>query len=129
MTRLKRGDARRIMDEEIARLGLAFAAFEVEDGPRPGANDISWWHKHTPDAERSDTKYNQAHLRAYVRISGSETLPAVGIPLDRRRLWMDRSVISRLERDGYLSFEAANYSTFSLTEKGRQWLVDGEPGI
>ena len=101
MTRFKKSDARQIMDEEIARLGLEFAAFEVQDGPRPGANDLDWWHQNTPTSERSETRYNLAHLRAYVRISGSETLPAVGIPLYRRRLWMDRSVISRLERDGY----------------------------
>ena len=129
MTRFSKADARRIIDEEVALLGLEFAAFEVKDGPRSGANDLDWWHENTPASERADTKYNLAHLRAYLRISGSETLPAVGIPLDRRRLWMDRSVISRLARDGYLDFKPANYSTFSLSEKGRKWIVEGEPKI
>lgn len=129
MARLKKMEAKRIIDDEVARLGLGFAAFEVKDGPRPGSNDLVWWHEHTPAAERADTKYNLAHLRAYVRIAGGESLPAVGIPLDRQRLWMDRSTISRLERDGYLEFIPASYSTFSLTEKGRAWLADGQPEI
>lgn len=129
MARLKKLDARRVIDEELARLGLAFAAFEVKDGPRPGANDLEWWHAHTPAGERAETKYNLAHLRAYVRIAGSEKLPAVGIPLDRQRLWMDRSVISRLQRDGYLEFTPASYSMFSLTEKGRGWMAEGQPEI
>jgi len=129
MTRLKKNDARRIIDEEIARLGLGFAAFEVKEGPRPDANDLAWWHERTPITERAETKYNLAHLRAYVRITGGEKLPAVGIPLDRQRLWMDRSVISRLERDGYLEFTCGLHSMFALTDKGREWLVDGRPEI
>lgn len=127
--RLKRTEAKRIIDEETARLGCGFAAFEVKDGLRPGANDLAWWHEHTPAAERSETRYNLAHLRAYVRIAGSDRLTAVGLPLDRQRLWMDRSVISRLERDGYLAFEPGLYAAFALTERGRDWLENGQPEI
>lgn len=122
-------EAKKIVDDEVTRLGVGFAAFEVQDGPRPGANDLAWWHENTPTTERADTKYNLAHLRAYVRISSSDVLLAVGIPLDRQRLWMDRSTISRLTRDGYLEFCQASYSTFSLTKKGREWLTDGKPEI
>lgn len=129
MARLKKTEAKKIVDEEVERLAVGFAAFEVKDGPRPGANDLAWWHEHTPVNERADTKYNLAHLRAYVRISGSDVLLAVGIPLARQRLWMDRSTISRLTRDGYLEFRQASYSTFSLTEEGRAWLTDGNPEI
>lgn len=129
MARLRKMEAKKIVDDEIDRLGLGFAAFEVKDGPRPGANDLAWWHEHTPAAERADTKYNLAHLRAYVRIAGSEVLPAVGIPLDRQRLWMDRSTISRLTRDGYLEFVPAMHSTFILTDKGRAWVADGKSEI
>lgn len=127
--RLKKAEARRIIDEETARLGCEFAAFEVKDGPRPGANDLKWWHEHTPAAERSETRYNLAHLRAYVRIAGGDVLIAVGLPLDRQRLWMDRSVVSRLERDGYLAFQPGLYSTFVLTERGRDLLENGQPEI
>ena len=129
MIRPRKSEARRILDEELARVGLEFAAFEVKDGLRPGANDLAWWHRNTPAAERAETKYNLAHLRAYVRIAGGEKLPAGGIPLERQRLWMDRSVISRLERDGYLEFSPALHAMFSLTEKGRAWLVDSRPVI
>lgn len=129
MARLRKMEAKKIVDEEITRLGLGFAAFEVKDGPRPGANDLAWWHEHTPAAERANTKYNLAHLRAYFRIAGSEVLPAVGIPLDRQRLWMDRSTISRLTRDGYLEFVPAVHSTFILTDKGRAWVADGKPEV
>ena len=126
---LKRAEAKRILDEETKRLGCSFAGSDVKDGPRPGANDLAWWHEHTPAAERSETRYNLAHLRAYVRIAGSDRLTAGGLPLDRQRLWMDRSVISRLERDGYLAFEPGLYAAFVLTERGRDWLEDGQPEI
>ena len=129
MGRLRKMEAKRVLDGEVAALGLSFPAFEVRDGVRPGANDLAWWHEHTPQAERSETKYNLAHLRAYVRIAGGDVLPAGGIPLERQRLWMDRSVISRLERDGYLKFEPAVLSTFALTDRGRKWLDHGEPEI
>lgn len=126
MPRLKKSEARQIIDEELERLGLGFAAFEVKDGFRPGANDLAWWHAHTPARERAETKYNLAHLRAYVLIAGGESLPAGGIPLVQQRLWMDRSVISRLERDGYLQFIPGLHAAFSLTEKGRSWLTNGQ---
>ena len=127
--RLKKADARRIIDEEVTRLGCGFAAAEIKDGPRPGANDLVWWHANTPATERSETRYNLAHLRAYVRIAGSDRLTAVGLPLDRQRRWMDRSVISRLERDGYLAFEPGLYAAFVLTERGRDWLENDQPEI
>lgn|SRR5690242_10221626 len=127
--RLTKVAAKRILDEELARLGCVFAAFEVKNGSRPNANELTWRHEHTPATERSETRYNLAHLRAYVRIAGSDRLTAVGLPLDRQRLWMDRSVISRLERDGYLAFEPGLYATFELTGRGRDWLENGEPEI
>ncbi len=40
---------------------------------------------------------------------------------------MDRSIISRLERDGYLSFseraDGEYEPTFELTAKGREWIA------
>lgn len=127
--RLKQAEARRIINEEAARLGCGFAAAEIKEGPRPGANDLAWWHKNTPAAERSETRYNLAHLRAYVRIADCARLTAVGLPLDRQRLWMDRSVISRLERDGFLAFQPGFYAAFVLTERGLDWLENGQPEI
>ena len=50
---------------------------------------------------------------------------AGGLFLARKRLWMDRSVMSRLERDGYVSFEGSEKSEpwFELTTKGRKWIA------
>jgi hypothetical protein len=54
-------------------------------------------------------------------------LRAAGLFLERRRLWMDRSVISRLDRDGYLRFvEDAREPWFELTEQGRRYIETGK---
>lgn len=126
MRRLRATEARDILDEELASAGWdAASAFTIESGARPGANLLSWWHENTPANESSDTPRNLAYLRAYSRIGG-ERLYAGGLFLDRKRLWMDRSVISRLERDGYLIFRGQGKSEpwFELTEQGRNWIEE-----
>jgi hypothetical protein len=56
-------------------------------------------------------------------------LHARGLFLARRRLWMDRSVISRLERDGMLAFvDHAREPTFVLTEAGHAWIARSDDG-
>jgi DNA-binding PadR family transcriptional regulator len=41
-------------------------------------------------------------------------------------LWMDRSVISRLERDGYLTFVPEGREPwFELTDEGRRYIEAG----
>lgn len=42
MARLRQVEARKIIEEEVARLNVGFAAVEIKDGPRPGANDLAW---------------------------------------------------------------------------------------
>ncbi|WP_375381516.1 hypothetical protein [uncultured Sphingomonas sp.] len=108
------------MTEELARTGWETAStFTVGDGPRPSAGVLAWWQENTPDNETADTKRSVAYLRAYLRIGGPR-LYAGGLFLDRRRLYMDRSVISRLERDGYLCFsgEDSKEHYFELTPAG-----------
>jgi hypothetical protein len=124
LTRLSAIRAKSILAEELAKVGWeATSAFTVQQGARPETADLDWWHENTPANESSDTKRNLAYLRAYMRIGG-DRLYAGGLFLARKRLWMDRSVVSRLERDGYLRFCGAEKSEpwFELTDQGRSWL-------
>lgn len=123
--RIKQTEARKIIAEELERAGWETAStFTLGDGARPATDTLAWWHESTPSNETSETQRSVAYLRAYLRIGG-EKLYAGGIFLDRRRLWMDRSVISRLERDGYLQFEGEGRREpyFTVTPKGGQ-LID-----
>lgn len=125
MKRTRAVEARRIISEELAKAGWDTAStFTVEDGARPGAENLDWWHENTPANESSETLRNLAYLRAYLKIAGEAPLYACGLLLDRRRLWMDRSIMSRLERDGYLTFEGKGKREpwFALTESGRAFV-------
>lgn len=120
MNRMRQEAARKVVSEELARVGWDTAStFTVGDGARPLTQTLAWWHENTPEAESADTKRSVAYLRAYLRVGGGR-LYAGGIFLDRRRLWMDRSIISRLERDGYLRFvgEGTKEPYFELTPAG-----------
>ena len=128
MNRMKKTAARAILDRHVKHVGLTvISAFQVERTARPDAGDLSWWHQNTPANETSDTVRNRAYLSAYLEIAGREQLTARGLQLDGGRLYMDRSVISRLERDGFLAFVQAREGFFEpffeLTEKGREWLA------
>lgn len=127
MARMRETDARKVLKEELERVGWdSVSAFTIGDGARSGTDQLDWWHERTPENERSDTLRNLAYLRAYVRIAASPRLYAGGIFLDRRRLWMDKSVISRLERDGYLSFtDDGREPYFEITKTGERFLSTG----
>lgn len=130
MGRLKKTEAREVLREELEKVGYdAISAFQVEEGARPGTEELEWWHQNTPANERSETRRSQGYLRAYLKIAGDLPIYAGGLLLDKKRLWLDRSVISRCERDGYIAFESGRNPTFSITEKGREWLESGEPEI
>jgi hypothetical protein len=97
-----------------------YSTFTVESGKRPSSGHLSWWHENTPANGAAETARNLAYMRAYLRISGDGRLFAGGLFLEKKRLWMDRSVVSRLERDGYLTFHAVGSEPyFDLTEKGQ----------
>lgn len=73
--------------------------------------------------QTNDPIRNLAYLRAYKRIVGGEPLYATGLLLYSSRLWMDRSVISRLTRDGYLRFDHfGKEAVFVLTDAGAAFL-------
>jgi hypothetical protein len=122
--RYRATEARQIIEDELESEGWDTAStFTVEEGgARPGSAELDWWHDKTPDNETSETPRSKAYLRAYLRLSQypDNRLLAGGIPLERGRLWMDKSIISRLERDGYISFVDTDGSEpyFLLTPEG-----------
>jgi len=122
--KMSKTQARAVLTEELDRVGgKTVSAFMVGDTLRPEAATLAWWHAKTPTATRSNTPRTQAYLRAYLRIAGDAKLYAGGVLLDLGRLWMDRSVISRLERDGYLSFmNLSPEPWFELTQKGEAFV-------
>lgn len=130
MTRLKKNAARAILQAELARVGYdVISSFQIKEGSRPGSANLGWWHENTPANERSETRRSQGYLRAYLRIAGDMPLYAGGLLLEKKRLWLDRSVMSGCERDGYLAFEPGLNPVFRLTDGGREWLESGEPEI
>jgi|GEM_PF-1778995 len=125
--RLRSTEARSILADELERVGWpADSAFTLKDERRTEAQQEAWWHENTPENERSDTKRNLAYLRAYKRIAGELPIYATGLLLDRSRLWMDRSVMSRLTRDGYLRFAyVGKDAVFEVTEAGEVFIAAG----
>lgn len=123
MKRLTKSQAHNLLSDELERFGWdGPSTFTVEGGARPDTQNLNWWHKRTPENERADTRRNAAYLSAYHRIAEpmAGRMYAGGLLLDRRRLWMDRSVISRLERDGFVDWVE--------TERGEPWFEITDAG-
>lgn len=124
-----KGEALAMLDEEFERVGLVTpSALTIEKQKLPGSQKLAWWHNNTPDPESGDALRSLAYLRTYVRITGGRPLPAGGLRLHKDRVWMDRSVVGGLERDGILAFEATGHfePSFVVTEKGQRWIATGE---
>lgn len=124
-----KAEALAILEEELERVNCpAQAMFTIEKQKRPGTQKLAWWHAGAaePDeaADGAETLRGLAFLRAYVRITGGRPLPAGGLRLRKDRVWMDRSIIAGLERDGVLAFEPTGHfePCFVLTDKGRKWI-------
>ena len=65
MTRLREAEARRVITEELARTGWTTAStFTVQEGRRPFAETLAWWHENTPENEAAETARSVAYLRA-----------------------------------------------------------------
>jgi hypothetical protein len=125
----RKEEALAILDEEFDRVGLVTPpAFTIEKQKLPGSQKLAWWHDKVSEAEGDDRLRGLAYLRTYVRITGGRPLPAGGLKLHKDRVWMDRAVISMLERDGFLAFEPTGHfePSFVVTEKGRHWIATGE---
>jgi hypothetical protein len=122
-------EALAFLAEELARVGLpAEPEFRIEKQKQPGSQRLSWWHDKTPDLPSTQMPRSLATLRTYVRITGGRPLPAGGLRLHKDRVWMDKAIISRLERDGILAFEPTGHfePSFVVTEKGQHWIATGE---
>lgn len=122
-------EALAILDEEFERVGLPTPpAFVIEKQKLPGSQKLVWWHANAPEEASGDALRSLAYLRTYFRITGGRPLPAGGLRLHKDRVWMDKAVVSMLERDGFLAFEPTGHfePSFAVTEKGRQWIATGE---
>lgn len=130
--RFTKSQARKLLSDELERVGWGGpSTFTVKEGARPDTQELNWWHKRTPENERADTRRNVGYLSAYHRLAQplGGRMYAGGLLLDRRRLWMDRSVISRLERDGYVVWVAKDRGEpwFEITDAGRN-LIEKRAG-
>jgi hypothetical protein len=116
-------EAQAILREEIAKFDSRIDfMMDIKRGPRLEANEIKWWGKDFEDIESATTDRNVAFLRAYKRIGG-DRLYAQGLPLaDKGSVHMDRSVMRRLERDGYVVVEAK--AAFFLISASGLALID-----
>ncbi len=98
---------------------------DIKSGPRAEAAEIEWWRKERVDTESATTDRNKAFLRAYRRIAAGPKLWAVGLPLaDKGRVYMDRSVMRRLERDDYVRFVKGRDSYFEITSAGAELIAE-----
>jgi hypothetical protein len=125
----RKEEALAMLDEEFERVGLLTpSAFTIEKQKLPGSQKLAWWHASGPEAESGDGLQALAYLRTYFRITGGRPLPAGGLRLHKDRVWMDKAVISTLERGGFLAFEPTGHfePSFVVTEKGRHWIATGE---
>lgn len=121
-----KGEALAMLDEEFARVDLPTpAGFSVEKQKRPGSQKLAWWHGDPDAADAVETLVSLAWLRTLLRITGGRALPAGGLRLHKDRIWLDRAIVSRLERDGILAFEPTGHfePSFVLTDQGREWLA------
>jgi hypothetical protein len=124
----RKEEALAFLAEELARVGLpAEGAFAIEKQKRPGSQRLTWWHNEARDLTDADLPRSLAYLRTYLRITGGRPLPAGGLRLHKDRVWLDKAVISGLERRGILAFEPTGHfePSFVVTEKGHDWIVTG----
>ena len=119
-------EAKDILREEIAKFASRIDfMMDIKSGPRVEAATLEWWRKDIVDGESATTDRNVAFLRAYRRIAGSPRLWAHGLPLaDRGRVYMDRSVMRRLERDGYVRFVEGKDPYFEITHRGEELIAE-----
>jgi hypothetical protein len=125
----RKEEALAFLAEELTRVGLPVeAAFTIEKQKRPGTQKLAWWHSDMPEPAADAKLRRLAYLRAYVRITGGRPLPAGGLRLHKDRVWMDKAVVSALEREGFLAFEPTGHfePSFIVTEKGHHWIATGE---
>ena len=124
MTRKSPHEALTIMDHHQKALGLGrFSVRNVR-----AKKDATKWHENywsgVPDSMASEKLRSLGALRAYLEIAGESKIFAQGIVLSVGRLALDKSVVYRLMRDGYINLECAGCEAahFQLTAKGEEFL-------
>ena len=125
----RKDEALAIVAEELKRVGSpAPLPFQIEKQKRPGSGRLTWWQDGAPDLGTAAAALARAYLHAYFRITGGRPLPAGGLKLHKDRVWLDRGVMSWLEREGFVGFEPTGHfePSFVLTDKGRDWITSGE---
>jgi len=118
MKRLTASEARDQLKAHIAALQAdCEPIITVNHGPRAEARAIDWWYDGNVEEEGRITSRTIAYLRTYLDAAGQPKLYAAGIPLARGRLWMDKYVVRRLHKDGYLAFHQGMEPFFTPTEQ------------
>lgn len=116
-----------IVEEELVRAGCIPDSSSTPSHDRllEAARSKDWWLLNLHPTETSTTPRSTALLNAYVRIAqgdqsgAARPLFADGLRLDSgKSIHMDRSVIARFLRDGYVKFNAEKPAApyFELTE-------------
>ena len=124
MTRPTATKAKAILQAEINKFDSRIDfMMDIKSGPRPESRDLTWWRKDSVDIESATTDRNVAFLRAYRAIGGAK-LYAEGLLLERGRVYMDRSVLRRLERDGFVEFVDGHDPYFAITGKGEELIAE-----
>lgn len=120
MARLTGREAQQALREEVAKFSSRIDfMMDIKQGARAEAADLAWWQRDGADTESATTDRNVAFLRAYRRIAAGPKLWARGLPLaDRGSVYMDRSVMRRLERDAFVRFVDGRDPYFEVTEAG-----------
>jgi len=121
-------EAASIMEAELSRAGHPTrSSFKVQSLPNTAGLVQAWWSENLKANERSENARTLGYFRAYVRIADQGLLRVDGLPLEPDHyLWMDRSVMKRLERDDYLRWSHDTVPPhFEITPKGARFLIDG----
>jgi hypothetical protein len=113
-------EAQELLDDALTEHGQGPAStFSFETRPNEDARARDWWHANMKPSESSVTQRSLGYLLGYARIAGNGLLTASGLPLDDGFLWMDRSVMKRFDRDGYLRWAGPiTEPHFEITPKG-----------
>jgi hypothetical protein len=123
--RVSRREAQAIITAELRKLSAELDdRTQFKSGPNVAARSHEWWIKYD-DHESATTDRNKALLRAYMAIGG-ERLWAIGLPLsDKERVYMDRSVMRRLEKGGFVEWrDGKTEPYFLVTPAGQTFISD-----
>ncbi|MEN3973207.1 hypothetical protein WJS89_11055 [Sphingomicrobium sp. XHP0235] len=113
------------LDAELRGVGLHTAStYGVQVGFNENGNTEAWWLHNLKPNEAADTGRSKAYLRTYRWLASDSKIWAVGLPLRKKRVWLDRSVMKRLLDQNFVEFVEGKPSYFVITPKGEDWIGD-----